>query len=86
MTPDEIQDLFNNIPQDEESRVQALEELLSTARGLQETKSPELQVLAEQVGNGSREGELNSNHIEAHISLYIVFTYMYKGLANTHIF
>ncbi|KAI0844232.1 armadillo-type protein [Daldinia vernicosa] len=55
MTPDEIQDLFNNIPQDEESRVQALEELLSTARRLQETKSPELQVLAEQIGNGSRE-------------------------------
>ncbi|KAI1468977.1 armadillo-type protein [Daldinia caldariorum] len=55
MTPNEVQNLFENIPEDEESRVQALKQLLSTAEKLQETKSSELQTLAEQVGNGSRE-------------------------------
>ncbi|OTB10622.1 hypothetical protein K445DRAFT_69934 [Daldinia sp. EC12] len=52
MTPNEVQDLFKNVPEDEESRVQALKQLLSTVEKLQETKSSELQTLAEQVGNG----------------------------------
>ena len=57
MTPDEIQNLFDNIPGDEESRVQALNDVLTTAQTLQETNSPDLKTLAEKVGNGSREGE-----------------------------
>ncbi|KAI0376066.1 ARM repeat-containing protein [Hypomontagnella monticulosa] len=55
MTPDEIQNLFDNIPGDEESRVQALNDVLTTAQTLQEANSPDLKTLAEKVGNGSRE-------------------------------
>ncbi|KAI8958818.1 armadillo-type protein [Daldinia sp. FL1419] len=54
MTSDEIQTLFKNVPEDEKSRVQALEQILSTARGLQERKSLELRDLAEQVGNAKK--------------------------------
>ncbi|KAI1408696.1 ARM repeat-containing protein [Hypoxylon sp. FL1857] len=55
MTPDEIRDLFKNTPDDEESRIKALKNVLTVAQGLREAKSPELVALAEKVGIGSRE-------------------------------
>lgn len=57
MTPDEIEELFHNIPEDEEARVQVLEQIYGTAKELQESNSPGLEALAEKVGNGSREGK-----------------------------
>ncbi|KAI1388055.1 ARM repeat-containing protein [Hypoxylon trugodes] len=56
MTPDKIQDVFDNIPQNEESRVEILKEVLDLAQKLQEAKSPELKAFVEKVGNASREG------------------------------
>ncbi|KAI0836532.1 ARM repeat-containing protein [Hypoxylon sp. FL0890] len=55
MTPDEIQDLFKNTPENEDSAVQALNHVLGVAQKLRETRSPELEALAEKVGIGSRE-------------------------------
>ncbi|KAI0139164.1 ARM repeat-containing protein [Hypoxylon sp. NC0597] len=55
MTPDDIQDLFKNTPDDEESKTQALKQILCLAEKLREIKSPELEVLAEKVGIQSRE-------------------------------
>lgn len=65
MTPNEIQDLFDNIPGDEESRVKVAKDVLDTAQKLYEAKSPDLKALAETIGNGSREGELISNFHES---------------------
>ncbi|OTA56597.1 ARM repeat-containing protein [Hypoxylon sp. EC38] len=55
MTPDDIQDLFKNTPDNEESRIQVLKQVLCLAEKLRETKSPELETLAEKVGIQSRE-------------------------------
>ncbi|KAI0894529.1 ARM repeat-containing protein [Annulohypoxylon nitens] len=55
MTPDQIQVLFRDAPEDEDSGIQALKPVLDDARQLKEAKSPELQILAEKVAIGSRE-------------------------------
>lgn len=57
MTPDEIETLFSNVPDSEESRVEALQQVLDVVQKLHETKSQDLVTLAEKVGNGSRQGE-----------------------------
>ncbi|KAI2607705.1 ARM repeat-containing protein [Hypoxylon fragiforme] len=55
MTPDEIETLFSNVPDSEESRVEALQQVLDVVQKLHETKSQDLVTLAEKVGNGSRQ-------------------------------
>ncbi|KAI1373181.1 ARM repeat-containing protein [Hypoxylon crocopeplum] len=52
MTLDEIEGLLQNAPEDEESRTETLRQILGAA---QESDSPELESLAEKVGNASRE-------------------------------
>ncbi|KAI1452997.1 ARM repeat-containing protein [Annulohypoxylon moriforme] len=55
MTPDQIQVLFKDIPEDEELGIQALKPVFDDAQKLKEAKSPELQILAEKIAIGSRE-------------------------------
>ncbi|KAI1104991.1 ARM repeat-containing protein [Jackrogersella minutella] len=55
MTPDQIQVLFKDVPEDEELRVQSLKPVLDTAQKLKVASPKELQALAEQVAIGSRE-------------------------------
>ncbi|KAL7622606.1 hypothetical protein AAE478_008117 [Parahypoxylon ruwenzoriense] len=55
MTPDEVEVLFKSTPEDDGQRVKALEPVLSSAQELREAQSLELDLLAEKVGNGSRE-------------------------------
>ncbi|XXG95347.1 hypothetical protein Hte_001608 [Hypoxylon texense] len=57
MTPDEIDELFHNIPEDEETKIHILKQVRRTVEGLRETNSPELGALAEKIGNGSRQGQ-----------------------------
>ncbi|KAI0173040.1 ARM repeat-containing protein [Hypoxylon sp. FL1284] len=56
MTPDEIEELLINAPDEEESRIRILQDIRTTAEGLQAVDSPELGALTEKVGNGSRQG------------------------------
>ncbi|OTB00493.1 hypothetical protein M426DRAFT_324268 [Hypoxylon sp. CI-4A] len=53
MTPDQVRDVFENVPEGEE--VKALEQVLETAKQLQSENSPQFENLTEAVGNGSRE-------------------------------
>ncbi|KAI1208650.1 ARM repeat-containing protein [Annulohypoxylon truncatum] len=55
MTPDQIQVLFQDIPDDEESRVQKLEQVFEDAQALQHEKPLVFQSLAEEIAIGSRE-------------------------------
>ncbi|KAI1089706.1 ARM repeat-containing protein [Rostrohypoxylon terebratum] len=55
MTPDQIQVLFRDAPEDEDSGTQALKAVLDEAQQLKEEKSPELRTLAEKLAIGSRE-------------------------------
>ncbi|KAI5856677.1 ARM repeat-containing protein [Durotheca rogersii] len=55
MTPDEVEALFQSVPGDDGRRTEALEPVARTARELREAQSPELDLLAEKIGNGSRQ-------------------------------
>ncbi|XDG06389.1 hypothetical protein ABKA04_006004 [Annulohypoxylon sp. FPYF3050] len=65
MTPDQIQVLFRDAPEDEDSGLQALKPILDDAQRLMEAKSPELQTLAEKVAIGSREDENRQRVIDS---------------------
>lgn len=71
MTPDQIQALFRDAPEDEDSGIQALKPVLDDAQQLQEAKSSELRTLAEKVAIGSREGKQFPLQILTSCSLFI---------------
>lgn len=86
MTPDEIEELFHNIPEDEESKIQMLKQIRGTVKKLQETNSPELEALVEKIGDGSRQGTTSGlvsvDSLTAIYSVYVVFICTYGDLTN----
>ncbi|KAI0888507.1 ARM repeat-containing protein [Annulohypoxylon maeteangense] len=55
MTPDQIQVLFKDIPENEELGTQTLQQIFDVAQELKEAGSPDLQILAASIAIGSRE-------------------------------
>jgi hypothetical protein len=58
MTPQEVAALLQNPPAiGDQAQTARLRDILGTAKQLWETGSTDLDLIAEQLGNGSREGE-----------------------------
>ncbi|KAI1775977.1 ARM repeat-containing protein [Hypoxylon cercidicola] len=57
MTPDKVEELFRNIPEDEESKIDILKQIYGAVKELQVTNSTELEAFVEKIGNGSRQGQ-----------------------------